>query len=528
MRTQRRTKAKLIQRSRLNQSHSQYVCTNKGQGQEKNAPKLPSSSRLRDANLHALPVELLAHIFTFCTEVPEDQSLPYPAWLPVTRVCRYWRAIALSHGPLWTSITPGLSLHWIKVFIERSRTSLMDFDIRVGPTWPNIGISHEDIILLLTDFMRVRSLRLTGSYFALHAILRSLRSSLPIESLSLCDFGWQTFYYLHDDWFGGKASIRRLHLAGGGHIVVPQWLLRGVTHFTSGQLITLPYLLNVLTQMPALVYFEFRTRRRWIARNMDELRASPVQMPQLMNLVVSAVSPDEFVILNQVLLLHVDAKRRIELPSSAFHSGFSHTYCIDDLLTVVGATDRLQHIHFSGTQKEGWFRLWTGDAVTTWEDAEFCLYAEWRAVRLSRENLRDLFALCDVLGAARVRRLVIDSLSPTLPKSYWWKLLENLPGIEELELYPASVDVLGSAWKVNRAPAVLPALRRVRIMDRKLDNPSQYAIIGDPLARRIVQLPAFTEDDVTPSPEMVSAEKELEGLSKGLLRLLRGSAGRCR
>lgn len=474
-----------------------------------------------------LPVELLAHIFTICTEVPEDQFLPYPAWLPITRVCRYWRAIALSHGPLWTSITPGLSLHWIKVFIERSRTSLMDFDIRVGPTWPNIGISHEDIILLLTDFMRVRSLRLTGSYFALHAILKSLRSSLPIESLSLCDFGWQTFhYYLHDDWFGGKASIRRLHLAGGGHIVVPQWLLRGVTHFTSGQIITLPHLLNVLIQMPALVYFEFRTRRRWIERNMDELRASPVQMPQLMNLVVSAVSPEEFVMLNQVLLLHVDAKRRIELPSSAFHSGFSHTYCIDDLLTVVGATDRLQHIHFSGTQKEGWFRLWTGDAVTTWEDAEFCLYAEWRAARLSRENLRDLFALCDVLGAARVRRLVIDSLSPTLPKSYWWKLLENLSGIEELELYPASVDVLGNAWKVNRAPAVLPALRRVRIMDPKLDNPSQYAIIGDPLARRIVQLPAFTEDDVVPSPEMVSAEKELEGLSKGLLRLLRGSAGR--
>ncbi|KAH8977655.1 hypothetical protein EDB86DRAFT_3000333 [Lactarius hatsudake] len=508
MRTQRRTKAKPTQRSRLNHSHSQQLSTNlnQGQDQDKNTPKLPSSLHLPcDANLHALPVELLAHVFTFCTEVLENQSLPYPAWLPITRVCRYWREIALSHGPLWTSITPGMSLHCIKVFIERSRTSLMDFDIRVGPTRSSIGISHQDIILLLTDFMRVRSLRLTGCHFALHSILKSLRSSLPIESLSLCDFGWRNLYYLHDDWFGGKASIRRLHLAGGGHIIVPQWLLRGVTHFTSGQLITLPHLLNVLIQMPALVYFEFRTRSRWIGHDMDELRASPVQMPQLMNSV-----------------------RRMELPSSAFHSGFSHTYCIDDVLTVVGATDRFQHVHFSGTQKEGWFRLWTGDAVTTWEDAEFCLYAEWRAARLSRENLRDLFALCDVLGAARVRRLVIDSLSPTLPKSYWWKLLANLPRIEELELHPASVDVLGSAWKVNRAPAVLPALRRVRITDPKLDNPSQYAIIGDPLARRIVQLPTSTEDDVAPSPEMVSAEKELESLSKGLLRLLRGSAGRRR
>ncbi|KAH8988732.1 hypothetical protein EDB86DRAFT_2945746 [Lactarius hatsudake] len=444
MRTQRRTKAKPTQRSRLNHSHSQY--------QDKNTPKLPSSLHLPcDANLHALPVELLAHVFTFCTEVLENQSLPYPAWLPITRVCRYWREIALSHGPLWTSITPGMSLHCIKVFIERSRTSLMDFDIRVGPTRSSIGISHQDIILLLTDFMRVRSLRLTGCHFALHSILKSLRSSLPIESLSLCDFGWRNLYYLHDDWFGGKGidspptlSRRRPHYR-------TSMLLRGVTHFTSGQLITLPHLLNVLIQMPALVYFEFRTRSRWIGHDMDELRASPV------------------------LLLHVDAKRRMELPSSAFHSGFSHTYCIDDVLT---------HVHFSGTQKEGWFRLWTGDAVTTWEDAEFCLYAEWRAARLSRENLRDLFALCDVLGAARVRRLVIDSLSPTLPKSYWWKLLANLPRIEELELHPASVMLTGP-------PLCCQHCEGYGLRTPKLDNPSQYAIIGDPW-------------------HMVSAEKELE------------------
>jgi len=154
---------------------------------------------------------------------------------------------------------------------------------------------------------------------------------------------------------------------------------------------------------------------------------------------------------------------------------------------------------------------------------------EWREVGLSRENLRNFIALCDVLGAARVRRLVIDSPSPGLPKSYWWELLQKLLGIEELELCLASVDTLGGAWSVDIATVllVLPALRRVRIVDSEPDNSSpQYAIIGDPPARKIVRLSSSTEDDVAPFPEVVSAEKGLENMSKGFLRLLQSSAGR--
>jgi len=78
------------------------------------------------------------------------------------------------------------------------------------------------------------------------------------------------------------------------------------------------------------------------------------------------------------------------------------------------------------------------------------------------------------------------------------------------------VDILGRAWKSRLAPAVLPALRRVRIVDSGIDY--QYAIIGDPPARRIVRLPSSTEDDV-------SAEKEIENMSKGLLRFLQGLGG---
>ncbi|KAI9432481.1 hypothetical protein H4582DRAFT_1883901 [Lactarius indigo] len=527
MGTKRRTTLlqKQAQRSRRNRSHAQQRHTN----QDQNAPNFPPSLyRPCVATLRAVPAELLAHISTFCTEMPDGKFLPYPAWLPITRVCRHWRTVALSHSLLWTSVTPGLSLRWIEVFIERSRTLLMDFDIRVAPTWPDTGTSYRDIIRLLTGFTRIRSLCLTGpSSHTVLPVINSLRRSLPIQSLSLCIHEYCT---LPNDLFGGNAPIRRLQLTGG-YIPAPHWLLRGVTHFTSSESTSPSDLLDILRQMPALAYFESRTGYpHWIIgdmnQDMDTLRASPVQMPQLMDLVVSATPPDQFIVLNQLLLLQVGARRRLELPSSAFHSKFFDMYSIDDLLPVVEATNRL-HIHFSGTQMEGWFRLWTGNAATTWEDAEFCLYTEWRAARLSRENLRDLFALCDALGAARVRNLVIDSLTPALPKSYWWKLLENLPEIEELELSPTSVDVLGSAWKVNKAPVVLPALQRVRIMGPKLDNSSpQYAITGDTLARSIVRLPSSTEGDVAPSPKVVSAEEELENMSKGLVKLLRGSAGR--
>jgi hypothetical protein len=163
--------------------------------------------------------------------------------------------------------------------MERSGTTLIDFDIHVSPdTGTRLSLCHEDIILLLADFTRVRSLSLTGHYHTIHPIIDSLRRSLPVQSLSLC-IGFELDFILPDDLFGGKAPIRRLQLVGDGHIVAPHWLLRGVTHFTSGESIALAELLNVLRNMSALAYFEFRGC-------LNEERASPIQMPQLTNLTV--------------------------------------------------------------------------------------------------------------------------------------------------------------------------------------------------------------------------------------------------
>ena len=235
---------------------------------------------------------------------------------------------------------------------------LMDFDIRVSPLvgWLDARTCffHEDIILLLADFTRVRSLRLTGSCCTVHLIVDSLRRSLPVQSLSLRlrDIGRR--YVIPEDLFGGKAPIRRLQLVRNAHIVAPHWLLRGVTHFTSGELIALPELLDVLRQMSALAYFEFQHGRLcWMQPDVGKLRASPIQMPQLMNLIVWTNYLDEFILLNQLLLLHVGAKRRLELPASAFRSWFFDVYCIDVLSPVVEAANGFQHIYFSATQKEG-------------------------------------------------------------------------------------------------------------------------------------------------------------------------------
>jgi len=207
-------------------------------------------------------------------------------------------------------------------------------------------------------------------------------------------------------------------------------------------------------------------------------------------------------------------KRRQELGARGPYIWIVHEDCIEDLSTLVEAANGFHHVHFSGLKKEGWFHMRTGTADTAWEDAEFCLYAEWREVpRSQRGNVSagHLISLYDVLDVSRrVRRLVIDSPSSGTLKAYWWGLLKGLPGIEELGL-SSSADALDDAWK-NTGPSVLPALRRVRI------GSLQYTIIGDTPPRRIVRL---ASDDVT-LPGEESAENEVEIMSSGLLRLLQG------
>ena len=157
----------------------------------------------------------------------------------------------------------------------------------------------------------------------------------------------------------------------------------------------------------------------------------------------------------------------------------------------------------------------------TWEDAKFSFSCGW--IQFQKEDLNNFtsnfITTCDSLGATQVHKLVIGSPYPGL---LWWKLLRKLPGIKELELHSDSVYTIGAAWRANLAPVVLPALRKVRIVDSFLAGPRQYAVLGDPPVRKIVQLPIHVEDNVVSFQDLESAEKKLEDMSKGLLKLLQG------
>ncbi len=494
------------------------------------APNHPSHK------LYKLPVELLARIFTLHKDVSDDASddryLPYPACLPITRVCRHWRTVALSHPTLWTSITPGLSLRWIKACMERSQSLLMDFDIGIGHasleySWDNPrSHGHKDIIVLLSDFTRVGSLRLTGEFRNISLILDSFHTSLPLHRFSLCLVNERSRHLtLSDDLFGGNAPIRRLEFRALSYVVAPNWLLRGVTYFNCDQLIGASELLDTLRQMSSLTYFELGSLGGFCSRK-DELPV-PVQMPQLMHVIVHCTHDiDSFVLLNRLLLLPVGVKRRLELKCIRLGDDLG----MEGILPLLEATNGIQHLHFSGKLGDGWFRMWTGSTATAWEDSEFCLFTKWgdggrpHSDREISEFRHRIIALCDTLGAAQARRLVIDFPAPYTPykdawrwkplkslpgikESYWWETLQRLPGIEELELHPAravSRSVLvGGTWKVSRdrPPACwLPGLRRVQIIVPEVgrsESPHQYRLSGDLPTLRIVRVSTPSVGDIT-------------------------------
>ena len=387
---------------------------------------LPSPSCA--ANLHTLPTELLAYIFHFCTEVLKDPTLPYPAWLPITHVCRYWRTVALTHAKLWTSIDPGLSSQWVKVFMERSQTMLMDFDLHIAPYNPvhqtKIGFyhSHNNAIQLLSDFTRLHSLHLKGIRNTIAPVLDSLCRPLPVQSLSLTILESyaetsrdkrHTIWSISDGLFGGSAPIRQLHFTMmNGHIIMPHSLLHGVTHFTTNESISPSELLDMLPQMPTLTYLKIhRLDYLWSKFYMDELHFSPIEMPCLTTLITHTFDdPEAFMQLNRLLLLNAAVKRRVEVDQLQLHSWNDLSHWVSTgMSTLINAAGGFQHIvHFSEkleTSIRAWFRMWTGCLSTTWEDAEFCLVTRWKDSGYISGDSRSPFI---ALGVTQVRRLIID------------------------------------------------------------------------------------------------------------------------
>jgi hypothetical protein len=507
--------------------------------------------------VHQLPVEILQKIFTCVAEprLPDHDPFlqVYPEWIAVTYVCRHWRAVALNHHSLWGTITPNLSFTWLKTLMARSEPAPVDVELRVGQLFiKRMCLSVDEAIVLLSDCTRMRSLRLLGPRGDVGAVLDTLRVTTPIHSLIL--YLWEPGppIFLSEDLFGGRAPIRRIHFTANRCIVAPRWLLRGITHFTSGEQILLLDLLDALRQMPALAHFTLQhCRAHW--EDTHAPREPLVELPHLEDFLVHANSPRYFALLNQRLALPRGAKRRLELHMVAIAGWARLVRWFDALLPVIEAANGLQHVYLSGSAKEGTFRVWSGDVATTYEDAKFFFQMHWyRSRTLTAIDQRfaspifHLGELCDLLGATKSGRTLLleGDATPTrveLPSLCWWMLLRKLPAVEELELHANGVAALHTAWETAGAPAVLPALQQIHVVPANTATtiverrplvipptrkgfisriiPSKVAKRPNSPARAVISVSSTNAPDDTPLPSSAQFpglydEKSLDGLIK--------------
>jgi len=398
-----------------------------------------------------LPVELLQQIFSYCTafEDPLVGHYAYPAgaWIAVTHVCSHWRAAALNYSSLWTSIsTDTLGKRWIKYFMERSNPSFInltiEFNHKTNRTRHYLNV--DEVVALFTGCMRLRSLHLICKTSIVCELLGKLHPAAPIRSLSLfvidTDMGPVV---LPDNMLGGQAPIPTVYfLTIDSSIIAPHWLLRGITHFTSYQLISLQSLLDILHQMPALHSFRLEGRVS-NTRHPTTPRDIQIPMPNLMYLRVNVYerSPRIFVELLRRLVLPDGAKKSVRLHKILSRNPKIWSPFVLEipfhLQKVIGAANGLRHVQLSGGVLEGSFRLWTGDLG--YEEAEFSFEISWRAQGSGNGPLCpviDLAALCDLLGVERVRTLTLHTNSQGRIRSetsFRQILLRKLRGVEVVE-----------------------------------------------------------------------------------------------
>lgn len=302
---------------------------------------------------------------------------------------------------------------------------------------------------------------------------------------------------LPDNVFGGQAPIREASFIAVSYIVAPQWLLRGITHFTSNQQIPLQNLLDTLRQMPVLHSFTLeRCVVDWRGPDARYPQGAPIPMQNLMYFTVDIDegSPVIFALLLQRLALPDYAKKRIRSHKSSdsqylrFWSRlmFAIPFSVPEIIV---AANGLQHVQLSGGFSEGSFRLWTGDSG--YEDAEFSFEISWKAEKPGADYLSpvvNLEPLCDILGVERVRMLTL-LLNPQDPigleSSFWWTLLKKLPAVEELELCVDAVRELRSAWSTGCPPAVFPELRSMHIVRAADSTESTIAEMMEELRRSL-------------------------------------------
>jgi hypothetical protein len=405
------------------------------------APSMRDSRAL--TTISDLPVELLQQIFSYCTafEDPIVGHYTYPAWIAVTHVCSRWRAAALNYSSLWTSIdSDTMGKRWIETFMERSNPSFIDLSLEFNHETYRTKrfLNVDEVITLFTRCMRLRSLRVICKTSIVCELLGKLHTTTPIQFLSLSVIDADMLpAVLPDNMLGGQAPIPKVRFFTiGCPIIAPHWLLRGITHFTSNQLISLQSLLDILHQMPALHSFTLKGHVLSAAAR----REIQIPMPNLMYLTVNVNegSPTIFVQLLRRLVLPDGARKSVRLHKRLSHNPKIWRPFILEIPSyvrkVIEAANGLRHVQLSGGSLKGSFRLWTGDLG--YGEAEFSFEIRWRARGTGNGPLCpviDLAALCDLLGVERVRTLALHTNSQDRigsGKPFRQILLRKLPGVE--------------------------------------------------------------------------------------------------
>ncbi|KZV77064.1 hypothetical protein PENSPDRAFT_679722 [Peniophora sp. CONT] len=160
---------------------------------------------------HRLPPEILALVFevlrdVYPINVKPDDDIGYEifylyCWLNVTRVCSYWRRVAIHHTVLWTSFNSGLFARprLCELFLERSRPDIAsDHDnhdnraYEINPPQVTVPLSiktgetptESSMHVLMYEIHRIRTLAL--EFTREHALIntaRDLQNRVPIRQL---------------------------------------------------------------------------------------------------------------------------------------------------------------------------------------------------------------------------------------------------------------------------------------------------------------------------------------------------------
>ncbi|KAJ7767111.1 hypothetical protein B0H16DRAFT_1520877 [Mycena metata] len=153
--------------------------------------------------IRKLPAEVLGEIFSWCRDADYDGELRFdPKWI-VTRVCRTWRAAAVSTPRMWDEIQVGSALYTSEACLVLLLSQQIQWSGQLplsvkwsGPYNPSPAVTHSLVDLFLSVAHRWRSANLwlgRSEYWIPAAdseyhILAEFTGSFPIlQKLEFCD-----------------------------------------------------------------------------------------------------------------------------------------------------------------------------------------------------------------------------------------------------------------------------------------------------------------------------------------------------